>query len=115
MTEHELQNRIRVALSEYGLVFRTNAGSFWQGKQSWSREFGGYVLTALSRIEGLPEGFPDLLFFDVHGCAFIEVKAKNGRLSDKQNKFLYQMQAMGYRVGVARSVEDAIKIIRGGQ
>lgn len=115
MTEHELQNQIRVALSQYGLVFRTNAGSFWQGKQSWSREFGGYILRDLSRIEGLPEGFPDLLFLDTKGCAFIEVKTKNGRLRDKQKKFLYQMQAMGHRVGVARSVEDAIQIIQGGQ
>ncbi len=115
MTEHELQNRIRVALSQYGLVFRTNAGSFWQGKQSWSREFGGYVLTALSRVEGLPEGFSDLLFIDAQGCAFIEVKTKNGRLRDKQKNFLDQMQSMGHRAGVARSIEDAIKIIQGGQ
>lgn len=90
MTEHELQNQIRVALSEYGLVFRTNAGSFWQGKRMWSREYGGYVLTALSRVEGLPEGFSDLLFIDDRGCAFIEVKAKNGNCA-KAKRNLYHV------------------------
>lgn len=115
MTEHELQNRIRVALSEYGLVFRTNAGSFWQGRRVWSLEQCGTVLTDLKRVEGLPEGFPDLLFIDTRGCAFIEVKTKSGRLRDAQKKFLDRMQAMGLRAGVARSVEDAIAIIQGGK
>lgn len=115
MTEHELQNRIRVALSERGLVFRTNAGAFWQGKRLWSREHGGYVLTALSRVEGLPEGFSDLLFIDDRGCAFIEIKAKNGKLRESQKKFISRMQSMGQRAGVAYSVDDAINIVTGGQ
>lgn len=113
MTEHELQNRIRVALSEHGMVFRTNAGSFWQGKRVWSRELCQQVLTDLQRIEGLPEGFPDLLFVDGRGCAFIEVKAPGGRLRKEQKNFLDRVQSMGLRAGVARSVEDAIQIIGG--
>lgn len=114
VTEHELQNRIRVALSEYGMVFRTNAGTFWQGKRIWSRELSQPVLAELQKIEGLPEGFPDLLFIDERGCAFIEVKAANGRLRKEQKNFLDRVQAMGLRAGVARSVEDAINIISGG-
>lgn len=114
MTEHELQNQIRVALSQYGLVFRTNSGAFWQGRRVYVPELGGMVLTDLSRIEGLPEGFSDLLFVDAHGCAFIEVKAKGGRLSAAQKKFLDRVQAMGHRAGVARSVADAVQIVQGG-
>lgn len=111
MTEHELQNRIRVALSARGLVFRTNAGAFWQGRRVWSRELGQPVLADLQRIEGLPEGFPDLLYLDGRGCAFIEVKAAKGRLREEQKNFLDRVRAMGLRAGVARSVEDAIQII----
>lgn len=115
MTEHELQNRIRVALSEHGVVFRTNAGAFWQGKRLWSQEHGGYVLTALSRVEGLPEGFSDLLFVDERGCAFIEVKNKNGKLRESQKNFIERMKMLGHRAGVAYSVDDAINIVTEGE
>lgn len=114
MTEHELQNRIRVALSDYGIVFRTNAGSFWQGRRQWSTEFKAEVLINLSRIDGLPKGFPDLIFFGNDGnCAFIEVKNEKGRVSKEQKEFIARLQAMGHRAGVARSTEDAIKIVKG--
>ena len=115
MNEHELQNRIRVALSAYGMVFRTNAGSFWQGRRVWSKELSQSVLAELQKIEGLPEGFPDLLFVDERGCAFIEVKTPTGRLRKEQKNFLDRMQQMGLRAGVARSVEDAITITQGGK
>lgn len=76
MTEHELQNQIRAALSEYGKVFRTNAGEFWQGKRVWSRELQAPVISDARKVEGLPYGFSDLLFLDSQGAAFIEVKPK---------------------------------------
>lgn len=114
MTEHELQNRIRVALSEHGLVFRTNAGKYWQGKRVYSREFRETVLTEIQAVEGLPEGFPDLLFLDARGAALIEVKAENGRVREKQQKFINLVQSYGLRAGVARNVEDAIRIVQGG-
>lgn len=113
MTEHEMQNRIRVKLSEYGVVFRTNAGQFWQGKRQWSREFAEVVLTDLRAIEGLPDGFSDLLFVDGKGVAFIEVKAARGRKREAQEKFINRMRALGHRAGFARSVEDALDIIKG--
>lgn len=113
MTEHELQNQIRAALSEYGKVFRTNAGEFWQGKRVWSRELQAPVISDARKVEGLPHGFSDLLFLDSQGAAFIEVKTKTGRVSDRQKKFLEVMRQDGHRAGVARSVEDAIKIIKG--
>ena len=107
MTEHELQNQIRAALSEYGKVFRTNAG------EVWSRELQAPVISDARKVEGLPHGFSDLLFLDSQGAAFIEVKTKTGRVSDRQKKFLEVMRQDGHRAGVARSVEDAIKIIKG--
>lgn len=114
MTEHELQNKIRAALSEYGKVFRTNAGEFWQGRRAYSAEYRGMVIVDPRKVEGLPQGFSDLLFLDGKGAAFIEVKAPTGRVSGKQKHFIEQMRQDGHRAGVARSVEDAINIIKGG-
>lgn len=115
MTEHELQNRIRVALSEYGIVFRTNSGTFWQGKRVWSRELQESVIAQPQMIEGLPKGFTDLLFIDQRGCAFIEVKTLHGKVREEQENFINLMRSYGHRAGIARSVEDAIKIVQGGQ
>lgn len=113
MTEHELQNKIRVALSERGTIFRTNSGKFWQGKLAYDAKYGGMILTNLQAVEGLPEGFSDLFFVDNKGAAFIEVKTPAGRVRNTQEKFLKYMQAYGCRAGIARSVEDAVKIIEG--
>ncbi len=107
MTEHELQDKIRVALSEYGLVFRVNAGKFWQGKLC------GNVLTNLRAVQGFPEGFSDLLFIDRQGVAFIEVKTPRGQKRQAQVKFINLMRSYGHRAGFARSVEDAMNIIKG--
>ena len=43
--------------------------------------------------------------------AFIEVKTPTGVVSQEQTKFIEMMQGYGYRAGIARSVEDALKII----
>ncbi len=115
MTEHEIQNQIRVALSEYGLAFRMNAGQFWQGKRRWSNEYHDWVLTDIRAVEGLPAGFPDLLFIDNRGVAFIEVKAAKGQKRESQKKFIDRMRSLGHRAGFARSVEDAIEIVKGGK
>lgn len=99
MTEHELQNRIRVALSGYGRAFRMNAGKFQRGEHY---------------IEGLPAGFPDLLFIGPHGrTAFIEVKTPAGRIRESQKKFMDFLYGYEHQVGVARSVEDAVSIATG--
>lgn len=113
MTEHELQNVIRVELSKYGAVFRTNAGAFWQGRRVYSKDLKEWVLAGLHRVEGLPEGFSDLIFIDRNGIAFIEIKTATGRISKAQNQFLSRMREYGCRAGVARSVEDAVNIIQG--
>ncbi len=114
MTEHEIQNQIRVALSEYGLVFRMNAGQFWQGKRRYSSEFRSYVLTDLYAVEGLPAGFPDLQFFGFDGrTAFIEVKSAKGKKREAQEKFINLLRSYGYRAGFARSVEETLEIVKG--
>ncbi|EPZ45291.1 VRR-NUC domain protein [Streptococcus pyogenes GA40634] len=61
---------------------------------------------------GLPKGFCDLFGFKPDGQVFfIEVKNETGRVRPEQKKFMEVMASRGALVGVARSVEDALKIV----
>lgn len=99
-TESLIQNQIRVGLSQAGyMVFRANVGK---------------VKTADGRFfdTGLPKGFCDLFGFKPDGQVFfIEVKNETGRVRPEQRKFMEVMASRGALVGVARSVEDALKIV----
>ena len=65
MTEHELQNLIRLHISEnkLGTMFRANVGSGWTGTvhKSSARSVTSYGARRFST--GLPAGFPDLFGF----------------------------------------------------
>jgi len=113
LTESDIQNQIRVALSPHGIVFRTNSGDFWQGEQVYSKEFKQPVLIHLRRVCGLPKGFSDLLYcgFDGH-AGFIEVKRPHGKIRPEQTDFLNLMRSYGYATGIARSPEDALSIVQ---
>ena len=111
MREHTIQDRIRLALSQHGLVFRTNAGSAWGGQYTNAPPYGNIILNP-RKIELLPKGFSDLLFVGTDGrVAFIECKDDKGKLRPEQERFLNLMKSYGHRAGVARSVEDALRII----
>jgi len=114
MRESDIQSKIRVALSQYGCVFRCNSGDFWQGERVYSQEFQEPVLIHLRRVCGLPKGFSDLLFCGYDGrVAFVEIKQPRGRIRPEQANFLKLMQSYGYAAGIARSPEEAIKIVHG--
>ena len=111
-SEHRIQNEIRLALSEYGIVLRLNSGKFWQGKRVWSEEFHQHVLTELRPVQGCPEGTADLLFLGEGGkVAFVECKTAKGAAREKQKRFLEFMRGFGIKADIARSVADALKII----
>lgn len=97
--EKHIQDDIRQALSYSCEVFRANVGVFRRGDR--------FVNT------GLPKGFPDLFGFrKSDGKMFlIEVKNVKGRLSKEQKEFGKRMEEQNVLYGVARSVEDALKII----
>ena len=112
-SEHLIQDEIRLALSEYGIVLRLNSGKFWQGKRVWSNEFNQYVLINLRPVQGLPEGTSDLLFLgENNNVAFIECKDDKGTAREKQVKFINLMHQYGIKAAIARSVEDALKIVK---
>ena len=98
LTETEIQNQIRVALSEYGIVVRMNTGNF-------ELKDGRRIICGV-------KGLPDLLFVGRDGkTAFIEVKTDSGRASMEQLRFIDALQSMGHAAGICRSVDDALRLI----
>ncbi|WP_230914332.1 VRR-NUC domain-containing protein [Agrilactobacillus fermenti] len=98
--ESDIQADIIKALNRLGChVWRTNAGSFSKGNR---------------HIAGLPAGYPDISGHrDSDGKAiYIEVKNKTGKLRKVQEQFALRIKDDDVLYGVARSVEDAIKIVR---
>lgn len=101
MTETDIMNQIRLALSEAGHTnFRGNVGKV---RLPDGREFS----------TGLPKGFSDLFGFRKKDAKafFIEVKTPKGRLRDEQARFIRAMQEHGAIAGVARCPEDALHIV----
>ena len=115
MRESDIQKQIMLACAPHALLWRANAGEFWQGKRVWSREFDMPALINIRRIEGLPRGYSDLsgLRRSDGRAVFIECKAPGGRLGLEQAAFLEAVLKAGAAAGVARSPEEAIRIITG--
>lgn len=99
-TEHNIQNEIRLELSKHGIVFRINVGKVKMVDGRWFDT-------------GLPKGFPDLMFLSNDGkTAFIECKNATYKPSKEQINFIETVKKMGFKSGIARSVEDALNIIK---
>lgn len=97
-TETEIQNAIRVALSELGIVRRNNVGTF-------ITPYGAPISI------GIP-GESDLTLFCQGGrTVFIEIKTGTGRQSKKQKKFQAAVERLGFEYIILRSVEDAERFI----
>lgn len=99
-SETQIQNAIRAALSEIGIVRRNNVGTY---------------LTPYGKpiVIGIP-GEPDLTLFTKTGeTIFIEIKTPTGRQSKAQKHFEEYIKNLGYEYYVVRSVEDALKIVEG--
>lgn len=99
--EHDIQNRIRSETADIAVLFRANVGS---GVTYDGRHFD----------TGLPKGFSDLFGFRLSDgkAVFIEVKNIMGRVRPEQQNFIEKMRSYGALTGVARSVEDARRIIQ---
>jgi len=100
-SEHKIQNDIRVAVSHADCtIFRANVGKVLMENGKWFDT-------------GLPKGYPDLFGFR-HSDGkifFIEVKNEVGRLRDDQKRFAIFAEQYPILYGVARSVDDALRIV----
>lgn len=99
--EHKIQNDIRVAVSKHGdKIFRANVGKVKMDSGRWFDT-------------GLPSGFPDLFGFRKSDgkMFFIECKNETGRLREDQKQFAIFLKNFPVLYGVARSTDDALKIV----
>ena len=99
MTEHDLQNLIRMELSRRGwCVFRLNVGRVKTADGRWFDT-------------GLPNGTSDLMAIKDGRVVFLEVKTETGSVRKDQVQFINTMREIyGCVTGVVRSVEDAVKL-----
>lgn len=121
MNEHDIQNEIRLKLSELGYYTeRINVGAGYLIPKSLmdrlKRSLTGELKAKLDKIPyfttGAVRGRSDLSAIKNGRIYFIEVKTELGVASDEQLNFIEQMQSRyGCKAGIARSVEDAVRIV----
>ena len=112
MRESGLQAEIMLALSEAGhTIWRQNTGLAWVGV-AHPMKSGDVLLSKPRRLHvGLMKGSSDLIGITRDGYFLaVEVKTKTGTVTQEQRQFIEIVKRCGGRAGVARCVEDAIKI-----
>jgi len=100
--EQATQDSIRVALAQAGyVVFRTNVGKVKTADGRWFDT-------------GLPSGFSDLMGYKPENgrIFFLEVKTPVGRRRKDQVAFANGLKDKHVIYGVARSAEEAVKIVK---
>lgn len=112
--ETKIQRLIMLALSENGCtVWRNETAGAWIGKQIYKA--GDQVTLANARMMtfGLCTGSADLIGIHHATGKFIaiEVKTPKGRPTTEQLRFIEAVKKAGGIAGIARSPEDALKLI----
>ena len=121
MNEHDIQSAIRLKLSELGYYMeRINVGAGYLIPKPLmdrlKRSLTGELKAKLDKIPyfttGAAKGRSDLSAIKNGRIYFIEVKTELGVASSEQLNFIEQMQSRyGCKAGIARSVEDAVRIV----
>jgi hypothetical protein len=71
------------------------------------------VEAAIFQALGVMPGVPDLIILKDGKTFGLELKAHNGRLSDRQIGTIEAMRAAGAIVGVARGIDEALRWLEG--
>ncbi len=112
-SEQTIQQQIRLACSRGPVrLWRNNVGRLLdqQGRPvtfglcPGSADLVGYSTVTVT---------PDMVGQTVAVFTAVEVKAPTGRPTPQQTAWLEHIRAAGGRAGIARSVEDAQRIVRG--
>lgn len=123
MTEHEIQNSIRLKLSELGyFTERVNVGSGYLIPKDLMDEIKRKVPADLKHkldkmhffTTGAVKGRSDLSAIKNGKIYFLEVKTETGKPTAEQLNFLAVMRdRYGCITGIVRSVEEAVKLVDG--
>lgn len=99
MTETEIMRRIMVECADIAVLMRYNVGVFYT-------QYGMPIKIGIN-------GTSDLIGFRISDGKFVAIECKTeiGKPSKKQRDFLSAMRKYGVLCGIARSVEQARKII----
>lgn len=113
-SEANIQGAILIALSEAGcLVWRQNTGAYKDKTGRLVRY--GLCVGSSDIIGAIPvEITQDMVGKKVAIFGAWEVKTATGRIRPEQQRFIDAVNRAGGRAGVALSVEDALKIAKGG-
>lgn len=111
MSEQRIQQEIRIACSTGNTrLFRNNTGTL-RDQNGRPVQFGlckgSADLIGWKRVTVTP----DMVGTTVAVFLSIEVKTPTGRLRPEQQQWLDAVQSAGGIAGVARSVEDALRIV----
>lgn len=119
--EHDIQNQIRLKLSELGYYTeRINVGAGYlipkKLMDKLKRSAPSDLRVQLDKIPyfttGAVKGHSDLSAIKDGRITFIEVKTELGVASDEQLNFIKTMrERYGCTADIARSVEDAVRIV----
>lgn len=119
MTEHDIQNSIRIELGKHGIYTeRMNAGSFWSGK-TVAHDGKHLVLSDPTRIMGAVAGTSDLIGFrsvkitpDMVGTTvaqFIAIEVKKPGERPRKNQLDY-LAMVNKRGGVGLWADNVNKV-----
>lgn len=114
--ETRIQNRILLALSDAGCtVWRNETAGAWMGKQIHREGDQVTLNNARMMTFGLAVGSSDIIGITPEGRFLaVEVKTPKGRASKEQLRFIEAVNNAGGIAGIARSVEEALDLLRRG-
>jgi hypothetical protein len=113
-SETKLQQEIRLALGRIPSLrlFRNQVGQLPDPRT------GRYVQFGLAKGSSDLVGFktikitPEMINQEVAVFVSIEIKTERGKLTEVQQNWLQKVKSSGGIVGVARSIQDALKIVK---
>ena len=113
-SETKLQQEIRLALGTIPSLrlFRNQVGQLPDPRT------GRYVQFGLAKGSSDLVGFktikitPEMIGKEIAQFVSIEIKTERGKLTEVQENWLQKVKSSGGIVGVARSIQDALKIVK---